>query len=97
MSKPKTITLAFTGASGMPYGMRLLEMLLRSNHTVYLLYSKVAQIVAQQEMDLPLPSQPKEAESFLNTISRFLMRHCRFLGVKPGSPRLHPAQMLPTP
>lgn len=48
----------------MPYGMRLLEMLLRSNHTVYLLYSKVAQIVAQQEMDLPLPSQPKEAESF---------------------------------
>ena len=29
-TRMKTITLAFTGASGMPYGMRLLECLLQS-------------------------------------------------------------------
>lgn len=66
MDKPRTITLAFTGASGMPYGIRLLEMLLRENRHVYLLYSKAAQIVAQQELNLTLPSQPREAESFFN-------------------------------
>lgn len=63
---PKTVTLAFTGASGMPYGIRLLEMLLAEGVQVYLLYSQVAQIVAQQEMKLALPSRAKEAEDFFN-------------------------------
>lgn len=63
---PKTVTLAFTGASGMPYGIRLLEMLLAEDVQVYLLYSQVAQIVAQQEMKLALPSRAKEAEDFFN-------------------------------
>ena len=62
----KTITLAFTGASGMPYGIRLLEMLLAENVQVYLLYSQVAQVVAQQEMRISLPSRAKEAEEFFN-------------------------------
>jgi len=62
----KTITLAFTGASGMPYGIRLLEMLLAENVRVYLLYSQVAQVVAQQEMQISLPSRAKEAEEFFN-------------------------------
>lgn len=66
MNNPQTITLAFTGASGMPYGIRLLEMLLKEDKQVYLLYSKVAQIVAQQEMNLALPSSAKEAEAFFN-------------------------------
>ena len=34
----KTITLAFTGASGLPYGMRLLECLLQSGQRVHLIY-----------------------------------------------------------
>ncbi len=59
-----TITLAFTGASGMPYGVRLLECLLRAGARVQLLYSQVAQIVARQEMDLALPSRAKDAEAF---------------------------------
>jgi flavin prenyltransferase len=62
----KTITLAYTGASGMPYGIRLLEMLLAEGVCVYLLYSQVAQIVAQQEMKLALPSRAKETEEFFN-------------------------------
>jgi 4-hydroxy-3-polyprenylbenzoate decarboxylase len=62
MSPPKTITLAFTGASGMPYGVRLLELLLASGNRVYLLYSQPAQMVAHQEMQFVLPSRTKDAE-----------------------------------
>jgi 4-hydroxy-3-polyprenylbenzoate decarboxylase len=61
MSSPQTITLAFTGASGMPYGVRLLECLLAAGRHVYLLYSPAAQIVAKQECALTLPAQPREA------------------------------------
>lgn len=56
-----TVALAFTGASGMPYGVRLLECLITAGTRVYLLYSQVAQVVARQEMDLSLPSRPRDA------------------------------------
>jgi 4-hydroxy-3-polyprenylbenzoate decarboxylase len=56
-----TITLAFTGASGMPFGLRLLECLVRARCRVYLLYSSAAQIVAKQECGLTIPTQPREA------------------------------------
>jgi 4-hydroxy-3-polyprenylbenzoate decarboxylase len=62
---PQTITLAFTGASGMPYGLRLLECLLAARCRVYLVYSAAAQIVAKQECDLTLPAQPREATRVL--------------------------------
>ncbi len=61
----KTICLALTGASGMPYGLRLLECLLAAGCRVQLLYSQAAQIVARQEMDLELPSRPAEARAAL--------------------------------
>ncbi len=67
MNKPRTITLALTGASGMPYGIRLLECLLRAGVTVYLLYSQAAQIVARQEMDLSLPARARDAAEFFGT------------------------------
>ena len=57
----RTITLAFTGASGMPYGLRLLESLLAADCRVFLVYSSAAQIVAKQECDLALSTQPREA------------------------------------
>jgi 4-hydroxy-3-polyprenylbenzoate decarboxylase len=57
----KTITLALTGASGMPYAMRLLEMLLADGHTVQLVYSQAAQFVAAQELGLTLPGKVSEA------------------------------------
>lgn len=62
----KTITLAFTGASGLPYGMRLLECLLKAGHHVNLLYSQAAQIVAKQEMVFVLPNRAQDAEKFLD-------------------------------
>jgi len=64
MTSPRTITLAFTGASGLPYGLRLLECLLAADARVYLLYSPAAQVVARQELDLTLPTQPHAAAAF---------------------------------
>ncbi len=61
----KTITLALTGASGMPHGMRLLQCLLQAGVRVNLVYSQAAQIVAKQEMDFTLPNRPQDAEKML--------------------------------
>ncbi|CAH0524539.1 flavin prenyltransferase UbiX [Vibrio hippocampi] len=54
----KSITLAFTGASGAPYGMRLLECLLAQDYTVYLLVSSAARVVLATEHDTKLPASP---------------------------------------
>ncbi|TXI72367.1 MAG: UbiX family flavin prenyltransferase [Dechloromonas sp.] len=62
---PNTICLALTGASGMPYGLRLLDCLLAAGCRVQLLYSQAAQVVARQEMDLELPSRPADARQAL--------------------------------
>lgn len=61
----QTFTLALTGASGMPYALRLLECLLQDGHRVYLVYSQAAQWVAAQEMQLTLPAKPGEAQRLL--------------------------------
>lgn len=61
-AQSKTITVALTGASGMPYGMRLLECLIGAGARVQLVYSQVAQVVAKQELDLTLPARPAEVE-----------------------------------
>jgi 4-hydroxy-3-polyprenylbenzoate decarboxylase len=61
MNPPETVTLAWTGASGMPYGLRLLQCLLQAKVRVYLLYSTAAQIVAKQELELAVPAQPAAA------------------------------------
>ena len=50
----------------MPYGMRLLELLLMAGARVYLMYSQAAQIVAHQEMQLVLPSRAREAEEMFS-------------------------------
>lgn len=72
MNSAQTITLALTGASGMPYAMRLLESLLTADKTIYLLYSQAAQIVAQQEMGLTLPSSSREVQQLLREQYRHL-------------------------
>jgi 4-hydroxy-3-polyprenylbenzoate decarboxylase len=61
---PRSVTLALTGASGMPYGLRLLECLVAAGAHVGLVYSPAAQIVAKQECDLAIPAQPREATRF---------------------------------
>ncbi|TCP15572.1 4-hydroxy-3-polyprenylbenzoate decarboxylase [Crenobacter luteus] len=61
----ETVTVALTGASGLPYGFRLIETLLAAGRRVWLLYSQAAQVVARQEMDLTLPSRPAELAHWL--------------------------------
>ena len=75
----KTITLAITGASGLPYSMHLLECLLQSGQRVRLVYSQAAQIVAKQELDFTLPNRPQDAEKLL----------CKRLGKFSGELRVY--------
>ncbi len=60
------IALAMTGASGAPYGLRLLQCLLQADQTVYLMLSKPAQVVIGMETDLSLPSRPREIQRFFS-------------------------------
>jgi 4-hydroxy-3-polyprenylbenzoate decarboxylase len=60
-----SVTLGLTGASGMAYGLRLLECLLGASVRVALIYSQAAQIVAKQELGLALPARPQDAAAFL--------------------------------
>ncbi|MCX8086113.1 MAG: UbiX family flavin prenyltransferase [Rhodocyclaceae bacterium] len=61
----KTIAVAWTGASGLAYGLRLVDCLIAADCRVWLMYSQAAQIVAKQELELVLPTQPREAERLL--------------------------------
>jgi 4-hydroxy-3-polyprenylbenzoate decarboxylase len=63
MTRPKTIAVALTGASGMPYGVRLVECLVGAGVRVQLLHSQVAQIVAKQEMNLALPARAADLQA----------------------------------
>lgn len=64
MPADRRITLAWTGASGAPYGLRLLEQLLAANYQVFLLVSSAARVVLATETELQLPGG-KEAGRFL--------------------------------
>lgn len=61
-----TVTLALSGASGMAYGLRLLECLLAADLRVYLLVSQAAHIVAKQELGISLPARPIDLEKQLS-------------------------------
>lgn len=61
----RTITLAMTGASGLPYGMRLLQCLVRAGCRVYLIVSDAAREVARAEMGWSLPADPVALHGFL--------------------------------
>ena len=58
----KIITLAITGASGVQYGLRLLECLVQAHHQVYVMISPAAQVVIATETDLQLANRPEEAQ-----------------------------------
>lgn len=61
----QTITVALTGASGIPYALRLIESLLAAGCRVYVLASQAAGVAAKQEMDFTLPARPQELQTFL--------------------------------
>lgn len=76
----QTITLALTGASGMPYGFRLLEELIKAGKTVWVVYSQAAQIVAAQEMNIKLPNSNDEAQKMLCNHFQVSPDHLRVYG-----------------
>ncbi len=53
----KEVTLAITGASGIPYSLRLLECLVKANYQVHLLISSAAKVVIATETDEDLPAR----------------------------------------
>jgi len=61
----KRITLAVTGASGSPYFIQLLKSLLQADVKVNLLLSSAAKIVIKTELNLNLPNNNKDLETFL--------------------------------
>ena len=63
----RVVALAWTGASGIQYGLRLLECLLGAGVEVWLMVSKPARVVAKIEAELDLPAPPRDLEAFLAT------------------------------
>lgn len=63
---PRTIALAVTGASGVQYGLRLLEVLLKQEHRVQLLVSKPAQVVIGTETEWKLPGRVSEYADYFS-------------------------------
>jgi 4-hydroxy-3-polyprenylbenzoate decarboxylase len=61
----QVISLAITGASGVEYSFRLLEILLQQQHRVYLMISKAARVVIGMETDLQLPARCGDMQAFL--------------------------------
>lgn len=60
------VTLAFAGASGAAYGLRLLEQLLLVNTNVSLVISPAGLMVINDETDLTLPGNPQKIADYLS-------------------------------
>ncbi len=59
------VTVALTGASGVPYGLRLVQALAEAGETVHLLTSEAGRVVAGMETGTPLPRRSGELHRHL--------------------------------
>ena len=62
------VTLAITGASGVQYGLRLMECLVAADIQVLVLISRAAQVVIATETELKMPGATAEQEQFLTDL-----------------------------
>ncbi|HEY5601911.1 MAG TPA: flavin prenyltransferase UbiX [Gammaproteobacteria bacterium] len=62
------ITLAITGASGVHYGLRLLECLLKAEQTVNLLISSAAHVVISTETEHKFGHRPEEILAYFSQL-----------------------------
>lgn len=69
MNTNNQITLALTGASGMPYALLLIKALVRADYTIHLLISSAARVVLKTESGLNIPSKSDSAAEFLTQYS----------------------------
>ncbi len=51
------VTIALTGASGQPYGIRLLKVLVEMQHPVELIISEAARLVMKEELGMDIHSE----------------------------------------
>lgn len=71
MSKTDTrnsIALAMTGASGVAYGLRLLQCLIEKGEQVHVMISKAAQLVIDMETDVKVSGTPKDMQEQLSDL-----------------------------
>ncbi|TMP80048.1 aromatic acid decarboxylase [Pseudoalteromonas phenolica] len=64
----EAITLAFSGASGAPYGLRLLEVLVAMNYQVYVLISSAARVVLDTESNIKLSGNEQKCTEQLSEL-----------------------------
>lgn len=64
----RIVTVGMTGASGAQYGLRLVECLIKADYTVYLMFTKAAQIVVGSETDCKLPGRTAEQTRYLSAL-----------------------------
>ncbi len=70
----KPIAVALTGASGMPYAVRLIKELILQEPLIYVMVSQAANTVIRMETDLKLGTSSDETETNL----------CDYFNAKPG-------------
>ena len=64
----KRVTVAMTGASGVQYGLRLIELLIKADVQVFVLVSKAAQVVMATETEFKLPGQAAAQQAHLTDV-----------------------------
>ncbi|WP_462170861.1 flavin prenyltransferase UbiX [Pseudoalteromonas xiamenensis] len=64
----QAITLGFSGASGAPYGLRLLEILVALNYEVFVLISSAARVVLDTESNVKLSANEEKAAEQLSAL-----------------------------
>lgn len=64
MKNEKIITVGITGASGVIYGLRLLEILIQQGVRIFLIVSKAARIVLEAEQGVKVPEIADDASAF---------------------------------
>ncbi len=76
----RTVTVGMTGASGAQYGLRLVECLLQADWTVYLTFTRAAQIVIGSETDCHLPGRTAEQTRHLTALFKAREGRLRVFG-----------------
>ncbi len=64
-STDKTFAIAITGASGAPYALRLIECLVASGASLYIMVSQAGQVVLSMETDLNIPGRTDAMQAWL--------------------------------
>ena len=76
----RIVTVGMTGASGAQYGLRLVECLLQADWTVYLTFTRAAQIVIGSETDCRLPGRTAEQTRHLAALFKAREGQLRVFG-----------------